>query len=87
MLKEYFIDADGDITEDPGFLAWEQWQKNVSREDALATWDHIAHSPNCSIEKAQRLLNYQPRYSSLQAVQESVVWLIENKELQVSSAR
>lgn len=69
------------------FLPWEQWQKDVSREDALSTWDHISHSPNCSIQKAQRLLNYQPRYSSLQAVQESVVWLIENKELQVSSAR
>jgi len=36
----------------------------------------IAHRPNCSIEKAQRLLGCQPRYSSLQAVYESVQWLI-----------
>ena len=36
------------------------------------TWDHIAHSPNCSIAKAQRLLGYTPRYSSLEAVQEAV---------------
>ncbi|MDQ2998305.1 MAG: NAD(P)-dependent oxidoreductase, partial [Chloroflexota bacterium] len=34
--------------------------------------DHIAHSPNCSIAKAQRLLEYRPRYSSLQAVCEAV---------------
>ena len=40
------------------------------------TWDHIAHSPNCSIAKAERLLGYQPRYSSLEAVRESVEWLI-----------
>ena len=29
--------------------------------DADGTWDHIAHSPNCSIAKARRLLDYQPR--------------------------
>jgi hypothetical protein len=29
------------------------------------------------IAKAERVLNYRPRYSSLQAVQESVSWLIE----------
>lgn len=59
------------------FLPWEVWSKTVSEEDASATWDHIAHSPNCSIEKARRLLGYQPRYSSLQALQESVNWLVE----------
>jgi len=70
------------------FLPWEEWQKTVSEEDAQATWDHIAHSPNCSIAKAHRLLNYQPRYSSLQAVQEAVRWLIEKEELtELSNAR
>ena len=65
------------------FLPWEEWQKTVSAQEAQATWDHIAHSPNCSIAKAQRLLDYRPRYSSLQAVQESVRWLIENKVITV----
>jgi nucleoside-diphosphate-sugar epimerase len=41
------------------------------------TWDHIAHSPNCSIAKARTLLGYEPRYTSLQAVREAVDWLIE----------
>ena len=63
------------------YLPWEAWQKTVSQEDAKATWDHIAHSPNCSITKAQKWLNYQPRYSSLQAVEEAVRWLIEYDEL------
>ncbi|MGI6339660.1 MAG: NAD-dependent epimerase/dehydratase family protein [Bacteroidales bacterium] len=61
------------------FLPWDEWKKTVSETDANATWDHIAHSPNCSIEKARRLLNYTPRYSSLQAVQESIKYLIDNK--------
>jgi nucleoside-diphosphate-sugar epimerase len=55
-----------------GFKPWEEWKTTVSQRDAELTWDHIAHSPNGSIEKAKRLLNYQPRYSSLQAVQEAV---------------
>ncbi len=55
------------------FLPWEEWKKTVSQRDAELTWDHIAHSPNGSIEKAQRLLNYNPRYNSLEAVREAVV--------------
>jgi nucleoside-diphosphate-sugar epimerase len=65
------------------FLPWETWRTTVSTEDADATWDHIAHSPNASIAKAQRLLDYRPRYTSLQAVYESVQWLIDNKVIQV----
>jgi nucleoside-diphosphate-sugar epimerase len=59
-------------TATPTFLAWEQWKDTVSEKDARATWDHIAHSPNCSIAKAQKLLGYRPRYTSLEAVQEAV---------------
>jgi nucleoside-diphosphate-sugar epimerase len=57
------------------FLPWEEWRATVSAGEAGATWDHIAHSPNCSIAKAERLLGYRPRYSSLQAVYEAVDWL------------
>jgi nucleoside-diphosphate-sugar epimerase len=54
------------------FLPWDVWRKTVSEADGTATWDHIAHSPNCSIAKARRLLEYQPRYTSLEAVFESL---------------
>jgi nucleoside-diphosphate-sugar epimerase len=60
------------------FLPWEEWRKNVSEKDASVTWDHITHSPNCSIRKARQLLGYEPRYTSLEAVKESVHWLVEN---------
>jgi len=63
------------------YLPWDEWKLSVSESDAAATWDHIAHSPNCSIAKAQRLLGYQPRYTSLEAVQEAVHWLVENEGL------
>jgi nucleoside-diphosphate-sugar epimerase len=66
------------------FLPWEAWRATVTAEEAEQTWDHIAHSPNCSIEKARRLLGYQPRHSSLQAAYESVTWLIEHKVVDVA---
>ncbi|ACM29850.1 NAD(P)-dependent oxidoreductase [Rhizobium rhizogenes] len=60
------------------FLAYDKWAEGQTPEDATATWEHIARSPNCSIAKAERLLGYAPRYTSLQAVQESVAWLMAN---------
>lgn len=65
------------------FLPFDQWRVTVSEEEAAAAWDHIAHSPNCSIAKAQRLLGYQPRYTSFQAVYESVQALIEMKVIKI----
>lgn len=57
------------------YLPYEAWKATVSERDAALTWDHIAHSPCCSIEKARRSLGYEPRYSSLEAVRESVAAL------------
>jgi nucleoside-diphosphate-sugar epimerase len=65
------------------FLPWEEWRATVSEAEAGATWDHIAHSPNCSIAKARRLLEYQPRYSSLQAIHEALAWLIAQGQVEV----
>ncbi len=57
------------------FLPWERWKEGRSEQEIRATWDHISHSPNCSIEKAKRVLGYAPRYTSLEAVREAVLWL------------
>jgi len=65
------------------FQPWESWSKTVTQAEAQATWEHIARSPNCNIAKAERLLNYHPRYSSLQAVQESVTWLIDHEVIKI----
>jgi nucleoside-diphosphate-sugar epimerase len=59
------------------FLPWPEWKALQSEEEATATWEHIYRSPNSSIDKARRLLGYEPRYTSLEAVYESVTWLIE----------
>lgn len=58
------------------FSPFDRWRETVSENDAQATWEHIARSPNCSIDKARQDLSYSPRYSSLQAVREALTELI-----------
>lgn len=65
------------------FLPWEEWKGTVAAEEAASTWDHIAHSPCHSIAKAQQLIHYQPRYTSFQAVTESVSWLMEHGQVKL----
>lgn len=67
------------------FAPWEEWRKTTAEPDAAYTWDHIAHSPNCSIAKAIRLLDYRPQYSSLQAVFEALTWLVGQGRLSGSA--
>jgi nucleoside-diphosphate-sugar epimerase len=63
------------------FLPWDQWKRTVSEEDANITWEHVARSPHHSIAKAKRVLDYRPRYTSLQSVREAVEWLVINEGL------
>ena len=58
------------------FLPWQEWKARQKPEEAQATWEHIYRSPNASIEKARRLLSYEPRYTSFAAVREAVDWLV-----------
>jgi len=66
------------------FLPWEQWVEacGLSERDIEITYSHLAHGQCCSIEKGQRLLGYQPRYTSFEAVREAVEWLVERNEIE-----
>ncbi|WP_405059564.1 NAD-dependent epimerase/dehydratase family protein [Kribbella sp. NBC_01505] len=55
-----------------GFLPFEQWKAGVSERDAEITYDHIAHSPHCSMDKAARMLGFRPRYTALDAALEGL---------------
>ncbi|MEO7222456.1 MAG: NAD-dependent epimerase/dehydratase family protein [Devosia sp.] len=57
------------------------WEQSQAPDEAAATWEHIARSPAHSIEKGRMRLGYEPKYSSLEAVQESVTWLIANGKI------
>jgi nucleoside-diphosphate-sugar epimerase len=59
------------------FLPWDEWAGLVGVDDRSATWEHLARSPNHSTAKARVQLQYEPRYTSLAAVEESLTWMID----------
>jgi nucleoside-diphosphate-sugar epimerase len=65
------------------FVPWEEWKQSVTEKEAQVTWGHIARSSICSIDKAQRLLGYQPRYRSTEAIHEALMALIANKVIEI----
>jgi nucleoside-diphosphate-sugar epimerase len=60
------------------YMPYQEWALHQPEHDALATWEHIVRSPAHSIEKARTKVGYAPKWSSLEAVKQSVTWLIEN---------
>ncbi len=60
------------------FLPWKEWCEYTNVQSFInSTYSHVAHSDNYSIEKGRRLINYNPRFTILQAVQESVTSMLE----------
>jgi nucleoside-diphosphate-sugar epimerase len=61
------------------YLPFEEFadRAEYDEDDAAATKEHISYSPNASIEKARDLLDYEPRYTSLEATREAVDALVE----------
>lgn len=45
------------------FAEWSEFEKEVGSVNAGITWDHVFHSPCCSVEKAEKLLGVKMRYS------------------------
>ncbi len=63
------------------FLPWNEWKalEQFSEKEVAQTWGHIVRSPNFSCAKAERLLDYRPRYTSFQAAYEAVTWLVDQE--------
>jgi len=61
-------------------LSWEEWCEYTNNEDYVdRTYGHIVRSGLYSIEKAKRLLEYYPRYTLMETIEESVAYMVENK--------
>ncbi|MDR2301584.1 MAG: NAD(P)-dependent oxidoreductase [Deltaproteobacteria bacterium] len=58
------------------FLPWKEWCAYVGNEEHIdVTYHHIARSGYYSIEKAKRLLDYCPRHTLLESLEESVEYM------------
>ncbi len=69
------------------FVPFEQWKGGLSESDAKTSWGHVMRSSCVSIEKSRLRLGYSPRFSSLEAIQESVKALIVSGRVSVPEAR
>ena len=58
------------------FAPFDQWKLSLEKSDAESSWGHIMRSSCVSIEKSRQRLGYSPRFSSLEAIQQSVTALI-----------
>ncbi|KQQ25798.1 NAD-dependent epimerase/dehydratase family protein [Frondihabitans sp. Leaf304] len=65
------------------FEPFAEWRRGVSAESAEASEAHISRSHSMSIEKGRRILGYEPRYTTLQAVEEGLEWLARDGQLAV----
>jgi nucleoside-diphosphate-sugar epimerase len=62
-------------------VAWPEFEQRVGAEHAAATREHVSRSIAASIDRARDLLGYAPRYSSLDALRESLRWLIADGQI------
>jgi nucleoside-diphosphate-sugar epimerase len=66
------------------FVDWSEFERRVGSEHAAATLDHIDRSIAADIERSRAVLGYVPRYSSLEALRESLRWLVEHGRADVA---
>jgi nucleoside-diphosphate-sugar epimerase len=45
------------------FVEWQEFLETVGEKNAADTYDHVFHSPCCTVEKAKRLLGVEIKYS------------------------
>jgi nucleoside-diphosphate-sugar epimerase len=67
-------------------VAWPEFEQRVGAAHAAVTRDHIERGIAASIDRARAVLGYAPRYSSLEALHESVRWLAEQGSVNVGGA-
>jgi nucleoside-diphosphate-sugar epimerase len=54
------------------YVDWPEYERRVGAEHANVTREHVGRSIAASIDRARAVLGYAPRYSTLQALEESV---------------
>jgi len=57
------------------FEPFDEWKKHFCEADVAETHEHIFRSPSCSMEKAKRVLDFTPKYSSYDAIRECIASL------------
>ena len=62
---------------------WAEFERRVGAEHATMTREHIERGIAASIARARSVLDYAPRYSSLEALHESLRWMVDHDQADV----
>jgi nucleoside-diphosphate-sugar epimerase len=65
------------------FVDWAEFTRRAGAEHAEITREHTARSITASIARAREVLQYAPKYSSLDALHEALAWLVANGQADV----
>jgi nucleoside-diphosphate-sugar epimerase len=65
-------------------VEWEEFERRVGSEHAAVTREHVERSVTASIDRARSTLGYAPRYSALEALRESLRWLVDHGQADVA---
>lgn len=68
------------------YMPFPEFSKHISADDAKTTLEHIRRSPVCSMEKSKEILNFRPKYSSLETVIAALNYKINHGHLQSSGS-
>jgi nucleoside-diphosphate-sugar epimerase len=66
-------------------VTWDEFRRSTSGDYYESSWEHLMRNHCFSIDKARTLLGYTPRYEPEDAVLESVRWLIDHRQLEVTN--
>ena len=66
------------------FVAWDEFERRVGPKHAASKPEHIVRSVAASIARSRSVLGYGPRYSSPEALHESLRWLAEHGRADVA---
>lgn len=65
------------------FVEWVEFERRAGAEHAEATREHVTRSIAASIDRAREVLSYRPRYTSLEALHDSLRWLAANGQVEL----
>ena len=65
------------------FVSWDELARRAGPAHADVTREHTSRSITASIARARQVLGYAPRYSALDALHESLAWLVANGQADI----
>jgi nucleoside-diphosphate-sugar epimerase len=64
-------------------VSWEEFRGTTTPEFGESSWQHLYRSQCMSIDKARRLLGYEPAFAPEDAAYQAVRWMIDHDQLDV----